>query len=333
MSKKVIVFGTTGLMGKEILENKFNNTRIGLVNKYLMTSKKTISIILFTILILFKMGVQAQSFKKIETSPLTLEVFNASENSFGVASVIVSGKTEAVLIDAQFTLADAELVSQKIIKSGKKLTSIYVSYGDPDYYFGLEVFKRHFPEVTVYATSATVEHIKATAQKKLEVWGGRLGKVLTSNVVLPQVLQGNSIDLEGQKLEIIGVEEFSTNAFVWIPSIKAVVGGINVFGTTFNLWMADAQTTQVRNKWINVLDKIESLKPAVVIPAHANNNSPFDISAVKHTKSYIQFYEEALKTNKTSDALIATLKAKYPTLTFETALQIGAKVNTGEMKW
>ena len=26
------------------------------------------------------------------------------ENSFGVASVIVSGKTDAVLIDAQFTL-------------------------------------------------------------------------------------------------------------------------------------------------------------------------------------------------------------------------------------
>jgi hypothetical protein len=54
---------------------------------------------------------------------------------------------------------------------------------------------------------------------------------------------------------------------------------------------------------------------------------------VKHTKSYIQFYEEALKTNKTSEALISALKTKYPALTFEVALQIGAKVNTGEMKW
>jgi len=40
-----------------------------------------------------------------------------------------------------------------------------------------------------------------------------------------------------------------------------------------------------------------------------------------------------LKTNKTSEDLIKAIKAKYPTLTFETALQIGAKVNTGEMKW
>ncbi|MEO6723305.1 MAG: MBL fold metallo-hydrolase [Ferruginibacter sp.] len=295
--------------------------------------KQLISTIFLTILILFKMDAQAQSFKTIEANNLKLEVYNASENSFGVASVIVSGKTDAVLIDAQFTLADAEKVAQQIKNSGKKLTNIYISHTDPDFYFGLEVFKKYFPEVTAYASPATVESIKATAQKKLDIWGGRLGKAITSNVVLPQVLKGNSIELEGQQLEIVGLEEFPSKTFVWIPSIKAVVGGINVFGTTFNLWMADAQTAEARKQWVNVLDKIESLHPAIVIPAHANNNSPFDSSAVKHTKNYIQFYEEALKTNKTSEALITALKTKYPTLTFETALQIGAKVNTGEMKW
>ncbi|MEO8236460.1 MAG: MBL fold metallo-hydrolase [Flavobacterium sp.] len=279
------------------------------------------------------METQAQNFKTIETKNLKLQVYNASENSFGVASVIVSGKTDAVLIDAQFTLADAEKVAQEIKASGKKLTAIFVSHGDPDFYFGLEVFKKYFPEVTAYASPATVAHIKATAQKKLEVWGERLGKNITSNVILPQVLKGNSIELEGQKLEIVGLEEFPNKTFIWIPSIKAVVGGINIFGTTFHLWMADAQTVDARKNWISVLDKITALHPEIVIPAHANSNSLFDIAAVNHTKSYIQFYEEALKANKISEALISALKTKYPTLTFETALQIGAKVNTGEMKW
>ena len=295
--------------------------------------KQIISTVFLSILILFKMEAQAQSFKTIETSNLKLEVYNASENSFGVASTIISGKTDAVLIDAQFTLADAEKVAQQIKASGKKLTTIYVSHGDPDFYFGLEIFKKYFPDVTVYASPATVEHIKATAQKKLEIWGERLGKNITSNVILPQVLKGNSIDLEGQKLEIIGIKEFPSTTFVWIPSIKTVVGGINVFGTSFHLWMADAQTAEVRKQWISILDKIENLHPAIVIPAHAKSETTFDISTVKHTRSYIQFYEEALKTNKTSEELIKTLKAKYPTLTFDTALQIGAKVNTGEMKW
>jgi len=279
------------------------------------------------------MEAKVQNFKKIDTNPLTLDVFNASENSFGVASVIVAGKSDAVLIDAQFTLAEAETVAARIKQSGKNLTTIYISHGDPDFYFGLEVFKKHFPEITAYATAATIEHIKTTAQKKLEVWGGRLGKAITSNVVLPQVLPGNSIELEGQKLEIIGLDEFPAKTFVWIPSIKSVLGGINIFGDTFNLWMADAQTPEARKNWISILDKITALQPDVIIPAHANNKASFNLNSVKHTKEYLQFYEEALKTNTTSESLINTIKARYPALTFDIALQIGAKVNTGEMKW
>ncbi|WP_028283600.1 MBL fold metallo-hydrolase [Olleya marilimosa] len=295
--------------------------------------KSIISTALFTILILFKMNAQEQSFKTIETSKFKLQVYNASENSFGVASVIISGKNDAVLIDAQFTLAEAEQVAQEIKNSGKTLTTIYVSHGDPDFYFGLEVFKKYFPEVTAYASPATIEHIKATAQKKLDVWGERLGDKITSNVILPQVLKGNTIELEGEKLEIIGLDNFPKRTFVWIPSIKTALGGINVFGTTFNVWMADAQTTEARSNWISILNTISDLKPEIVIPAHANTNSDFTIDAVNHTKNYIQFYEEALKSNSTSEELIETIKSKYPNLTFETALVLGAKVNTGEMKW
>jgi glyoxylase-like metal-dependent hydrolase (beta-lactamase superfamily II) len=296
-----------------------------------MKQRKILVLILLFNLILTKM--EAQTFKTIQADKLTLQVYNAAETSFGVASVIVSGPMESVLIDAQFTIADAEKVAQQIKESGKKLTAIYISHGDPDFYFGLEVFKKYFPEVTVYATASTIEHIKATAQKKLDVWGERLGKAITSNAILPQVLKNNTLTVDGQTLEITGTSTSPEKTFVWIPSIKAVIGGINVFGTTFHLWMADAQTPEARQSWTSVLEKIESLKPAIVIPAHAKSDSPFDLKAVQHTKEYIQFYGNALKTSKTSEELIKTLKAKYPQLTFETALQIGAKVNTGEMKW
>lgn len=282
------------------------------------------------------MDSQAQSIKTIAAQPLQLKVYHANEAGIGVASVIVSGKTDAILIDAQFTLADAENVASEIKATGKKLTAIYISHGDPDYYFGLEVFKKYFPEVTVYATGETVEHIKVTAQKKLDVWGAQVGNAITKNVILPQVLKGSSLDLEGQKLEIIGLNEFPQRTFIWIPSIRAVVGGINVFGNTFNLWMAeDKESTEVdpRGKWLVALNKIEALHPKIVIPAHANGVSSFNLKSVEFTKEYLHFYQEALKTNKTSADLIKAIKAKFPNLAFETALQIGAKVNTGEMKW
>ena len=69
---------------------------------------------------------------------------------------------EAILVDAQFGKSQAEKVVEKIRASGKKLTTIYISHGDPDYYFGLETIKAVFPDAKVVATPPTVDHIKET---------------------------------------------------------------------------------------------------------------------------------------------------------------------------
>ncbi|MEC5395695.1 hypothetical protein [Bergeyella sp. RCAD1439] len=115
---------------------------------------------------------------------------------------------------------------------------------------------------------------------------------------------------------------------------KTVVRHINdVFGTTFNPWMADAQTNEARKKWLNALEEISKLNPEIVISAHADPQSEFILRAVEHIKNYILFHEEALKTHKTSNELIQAIKNQYPNLAFESALILGAKVNTGEMKW
>jgi hypothetical protein len=77
------------------------------VSSFKQNKMKHVAIVFLTLQTLFNMETQAQAFKTIEAEKLTLDVFNASENSFGVASVIISGKKDAVLIDAQFTLAHA----------------------------------------------------------------------------------------------------------------------------------------------------------------------------------------------------------------------------------
>ncbi|MGY0038571.1 hypothetical protein [Pedobacter sp. NJ-S-72] len=251
----------------------------------------------------------------------------------GIASVIVSGQTDAILIDAQFTLPDAEQVVAELKKTGKNLKSIYISHGDPDFYFGLEVIKKYYPEVTVYATAQTVDHIKATAQSKLDVWGPQLKSAAPKNVVLPQVLKGNSLELEGQKLEILSTEASPERSFVWIPSIKAVVGGINVFGDNFHVWLADDASLEKRANWIAVLDKISSLNPEVVVPAHAAAGASLNLTSVKYTKEYLKVYDQELKKEKTSAGLIAALKKRYPNAKFLMALELSAKVNTGEMQW
>ncbi|EEF22341.1 conserved hypothetical protein, partial [Ricinus communis] len=74
-----------------------------------------------------------------QAAPLTLEVFNHGEAAiFPVASVLVTGDKDAVLIDAQFSRAEAQKLVDKIKASGKQLITIYISWDDPDYYFGLD---------------------------------------------------------------------------------------------------------------------------------------------------------------------------------------------------
>lgn len=72
-------------------------------------------------------------------APLTLDVYNPGEAAiFPVSSVLISGDKDAILVDAQFGKAQAQQVVDKVRASGKNLTTIYISHGDPDYYFGLE---------------------------------------------------------------------------------------------------------------------------------------------------------------------------------------------------
>jgi len=65
-------------------------------------------------------------------------VANADGNSFHVNAVVVSGKTEALVIDSGFTRADALRVAANVLDSGKTLKTIFISNADPDFYFGAD---------------------------------------------------------------------------------------------------------------------------------------------------------------------------------------------------
>ncbi len=55
------------------------------------------------------------------SNSLSTKVFFSDEKGFEVASVIVMGKNDAVLIDAQWTLSNAHRVIAEITETGKQL--------------------------------------------------------------------------------------------------------------------------------------------------------------------------------------------------------------------
>ncbi len=280
------------------------------------------------------LGVLANDASAQAASPaLELEVYTADAASFNVNAVLVSGATEAVLVDTGFTRADAHRIAAMLLDNKKRLTTIYISQADPDFYFGAEVLKQVFPDAKLVASAATVKKIEATLATKLAVWSPRMGANAPIKPPLPEVMAGKTLTLEGKALEVSGLDDaLPHRSFVWIPSIKAIVGGVNVFGG-LHAWTADTQSAQERAAWASKLTAMAALQPAVVVPGHMLPGQAQDASQIAYTLAYLARFETELAQAPNAAALIEAMKAAYPNAGLMVALDIGAKVNKGEMKW
>lgn len=265
--------------------------------------------------------------------PLQIKVYNGDGNSFNVNSTLVYGEKEALVIDAGFTRADALRIAANVLDSGKQLKTIFVSQADPDYYFGVETLREIFPQAEVVATPAVLEKLSAKMAGKLAFWGPKMGANAPKTPVLPKALTSNTLTVDGEKVEIRGTQGLLAHRpYAWIPSIKAIVGNIAVFGN-LHVWTADTQTVAERSAWVTQLDEMAALNPVVVVPGHMNADTKIDASAIAYTKTYLQTFEKNAASTKTSAELISSLQKAYPDAGMAMALDIGAKVNKGDMKW
>lgn len=266
---------------------------------------------------------------------LTWKHFPAGQNGFFRAPVLVSGATEAVLIDGGFTLPDGKAIADAIKATGKTLTTIYISQSDPDYYFSLGPIKAAFPDAKVLAATATVEAIKGSVEKKLAVWGPQLkenGPQTLADVIIPEVIADSTLTVDGETIEIVDAEGLPNRRHLFVPSLNAVFGGVLIFNGV-HVWTADTNSAELRATWVANLEKIAARKPAIVVAGHMAPDAPTDLSGVEHTIAYLKAFDEELAKTKDSAMLKAAMEARFPGLGMGVALDIGSKVATGEMKW
>lgn len=267
--------------------------------------------------------------------PLKLDVYNPGAASlFAVSSEILSGPHEVVLIDAQFQRNDALELVKRIKATGKRLTTIFISQSDPDYYFGLDTLKAAFPQAKIIATAPTVELIKQTREGKLAFWGPKMGENAPQSTLVPEVLKGDSFTVDGHSVQVKGLNGPQPhNTYLWVPALKTVLGGVLVSGDNIHVWLADAQTKEERSAWQQKLEDIKALRPERVIPGHFLPGAAEGIASVNFTLNYLKAAESALAASADSGAFVAAMKEKYPNLKEDSALDLSAKVLKGEMKW
>lgn len=262
---------------------------------------------------------------------LQLETYNPQEKGiFPVSSTLVSGPTEAILFDAQFSTQDGEKLVEMIKKSGKKLKEVVITSGDPDFYFGLEPIVKAWPDVKVVAAPAVVKHIQQTHDAKLKYWGPQMKQGAPDKVFVPEVTQQTRFSVDGEVLELRHPEQYA--AYVWIPSVRTILGGTGL-ASGIHVWTADTQTVKSRAEWRHILTEMKTLNATNVIPGHYLGARPEGSQAVDFTLNYLKSFETALSQHKTSAGVIAAMNSAWPKLAEPASLELSAKVNTGEMKW
>jgi glyoxylase-like metal-dependent hydrolase (beta-lactamase superfamily II) len=245
-------------------------------------------------------------------------------------ATLITGEHEALLVDAGFTRADGHRLAAEVLDSGKDLATVYISHGDPDFYFGAEVLADAFPGARFVATAPVIDHIKHSYEGKLKAWAAS-GANLPTRLVDLEVLDGDIV-LEGGLFQLKGgVPGLADRHYLWQADQRAVVGGVLVFSGQ-HVWTADTDA-DARAVWRGVLDEIEALNPALVVPGHRAPGAPATVEAVRHTRDYLDAFEEVLKDQPDGAAVTGELVRRYPDAQLLVAAQIGGKVAKGEMAW
>ena len=247
-------------------------------------------------------------------SKLHLRVFTSGPDGFSVNSTLVYGEKDAVLIDTQFVMSEAYRVAAMILESKRNLTTVYITHGHPDHYFGIAALKQVFPKAKFVALPTTIMAIRNGWEGRIKYWTPEFGFNLpTTGPILPDELQESTINLEGEALQVVGdvTGDGPNNSYVWIPSLRAVIAGDIVFSG------AHFTPPKMPQDWLKTLDQIDNLKPITVIPGHQSVNARRDASIIAAMKVYIHDYNDALESFKTAAEFRSKMTKKYPNYALE----------------
>jgi glyoxylase-like metal-dependent hydrolase (beta-lactamase superfamily II) len=89
-----------------------------------------------------------------------------------MASTLIYGVRDAVLVDAFMTVKQANALADWVAASGKNLTTIHITHGHGDHWFGVGTLLERFPNARAVATPNVVKvmHQHASPEVLQGVW-------------------------------------------------------------------------------------------------------------------------------------------------------------------
>ncbi len=113
-----------------------------------------------------------------------------------------------------------------VAASGKNLTTICVTHGHGDHFFGIGALLDRFPNARAVATPDVVRLMRQQASPEFvaNFWNVRFPGQIPDRLVIAEELKGNVIDLEGRDLVVVEVGHSDTDhtTCLNVPSVGLV---------------------------------------------------------------------------------------------------------------
>jgi glyoxylase-like metal-dependent hydrolase (beta-lactamase superfamily II) len=232
-----------------------------------------------------------------------------------MASTLIHGVSDAVLVDAFMTTKQADALADWVASRGKNLTTIYITHGHGDHWFGVGALLERFPGARVVATSNTIEVMRRNASPEAldGAWRAAFPGQIPDKLVIAEELQGAVIGLEGQELVVVELGHTDTDhtTCLHVPSIDLVVAGDAAYNDV-HLYLAESDA-RTRQEWIAALDKIEMLDPRAVIASHKRPENDDGPRIIEETRQYIRDFDRLVETTRTAQELYDRMLELYPT--------------------
>ena len=146
-----------------------------------------------------------------------------------IASTLIYGERDAVLVDPQFTYEQVSRVGDWIEASGKHLTAVYATHGHGDHWFGTALLQQRFPHAVAYATNGTIEmmHHQGTSGRA-QLWDIDFPGLIPPSPVNYRTIPVDGIELEDHRLLAVEVGHTDTGQRCG----EDIVGGIGMMRST-----------------------------------------------------------------------------------------------------
>jgi len=269
-----------------------------------------------------------------QAKPLEYKVIPTSTLSMVANVTLITGEKDAVLVDVPFARSDAMRVAAEILDSGKTLKAIIITHDHPDHFFGLDVLQDAFPDAKILAHPVAAQDIARSIPIKFKRWSGQLGNNAPRRPVGPAAMTGNSFDLEGHKLQVLGPMQGDhvRSTVVWDAETRTLIAGDILYNGVY-VWLGEHTGPRYAD-WLAVLDKLEAMNPVRIVAGHRQPGLPDDSMSIAWTRAYINAFVAARSKAKSAKELAALMTERYPNATEVYGgflLGISSQVGAGEI--